>query len=41
MFDVNIIGTENVMRAALENKIRKIVHASSTSVFGYSKKKKQ
>jgi nucleoside-diphosphate-sugar epimerase len=31
----NAIGTETVLKAALENKIKKVVHLSSTVVFGY------
>lgn len=32
-FDVNVKGTYNVMRAALENKLRRAVYASTLSVF--------
>ncbi|MDO9087618.1 MAG: SDR family NAD(P)-dependent oxidoreductase [Anaerolineaceae bacterium] len=35
-FDTNIKGTENVLNAALKNKVSKLVHISSVIVYGYS-----
>ena len=32
--EVNVIGTENVLKAALSDRIRKIVHASSSAIYG-------
>ncbi len=34
IFSTDILGTENVMRAALENGIPRVVHVSSTAVYG-------
>jgi dihydroflavonol-4-reductase len=36
MFDTNVKGTDNMMRAAFNSNVKKIVHVSSTSVFGYT-----
>jgi UDP-N-acetylglucosamine 4-epimerase len=33
-FDVNQIGTQNLLRSSVENKIKKIVYASSAAVYG-------
>lgn len=39
LFDsVNIQGTENVLAAALANRVKKIVHISSSSIFGVPEK---
>jgi len=35
-FDINVTGTENILRASLENNIRKLVFTSSCAVFGPS-----
>jgi len=35
---VNILGTINVFKAALENKIKRVIFASSSSVYGNQKK---
>ncbi len=35
-FDVNLTGTHNVLRAAVEHKARRLVFASSSSVYGDS-----
>ena len=37
IFSVNVAGTENVMKACLKLNIKKAVHVSSTSVFGFSR----
>jgi nucleoside-diphosphate-sugar epimerase len=34
IWDVIVNGTENVMRAALENNVKKVVHISSSAVYG-------
>jgi nucleoside-diphosphate-sugar epimerase len=34
MWDVMVNGTENVMKAALENKVKKVIHMSSSAVYG-------
>lgn len=34
---VNVGGTENLLRASLENKVRKVVYTSSSAVFGAPK----
>jgi dihydroflavonol-4-reductase len=39
MFDINVSGTRNVMKAALELKIKKVVHTSSTAAIGLSDSK--
>lgn len=41
LFDVNVNGTENVMKACLNSKVKKVVHVSSTSVLGFSTSKKK
>lgn len=33
-FDVNVTGTENLLRASVENKVRKVIFASSCAVYG-------
>jgi len=40
IFGVNVLGTENVMRACLACNVKKVVHVSSSAVFGFSKSKK-
>jgi len=40
MFDVNVLGTRNVMKAALDLKIKKVVHTSSTAAIGISDSKR-
>ena len=37
--DVNIKGTENILKAALDKGISKVVYTSSSAVFGVPKKK--
>jgi len=37
LMEVNVKGTENVCKAALENDIKKLVHVSSTSAIGIPK----
>ena len=37
IFSVNVAGTENVMKACLKLNVKKVVHVSSTSVFGFSR----
>ena len=39
VFSVNIDGTENVMKACLACKVKKVVHVSTCGVLGFSKKK--
>lgn len=34
-FEINVVGTENVSRAALEKQVRRLVFTSSSSAFGY------
>ena len=36
-FRVNVVGTQNLLKACSENLVKKIVHVSSMSVFGYSR----
>ena len=33
-YDVNVMGTLNVLKVAVENKVKRIVYASSSSVYG-------
>jgi len=40
MFDVNVLGTRNAMKAALDLNIKKVVHASSTAAIGISDSKR-
>ena len=40
MFDVNVLGTRNVMKAAFDLKIKKVVHTSSTAAIGISESRK-
>jgi len=35
--EVNVTGTLNVLRAALANQVKKVIHASSSSVYGSAK----
>jgi len=35
--EANVTGTLNVLRAALANKVKKVIHASSSSVYGFPK----
>lgn len=37
IMDTNVLGTENIMRASLKLGVKKIVHVSTTSIFGASK----
>lgn len=39
MHETNVFGTKNVLEAALENNVRKVVHISSSSVYGIPKGK--
>lgn len=39
IFGVNILGTENVMKACLKLGVKKVVHVSSCSVLGFSTSK--
>lgn len=34
-FEINVIGTENVCRAAIEKQVKRLVFTSSSSAFGY------
>src|SRR6266545_90928 len=34
MFEANVVGTENVLRAALEAKVARVVYISTVAVFG-------
>jgi UDP-glucose 4-epimerase len=36
-FDNNVKGTFNVLKAALENNVKRVIYASSTSVYGIEK----
>jgi|TARA_B100001971_G_C18228496_1_gene562255 dihydroflavonol-4-reductase len=36
LFDVNIKGTENVMKACLKNKVKKVMNTSSCAVLGFT-----
>lgn len=38
IFDINVLGTRNVMSAALEHKVKKVVYTSSSAALGFSKK---
>ena len=35
--DTNVQGTNNVLKAALENKIKRVIYASSTTIYGIEK----
>ena len=37
-FDANVIGTQNVMMACINNKVKKIIYAASSSCYGIPKK---
>lgn len=37
-FDTNILGTYNVLKQAVKSVIKRVIHISSTSVYGISKK---
>jgi len=39
-FDINVKGTQNLLEACKENKVKKFVHVSTMSVFGFSRDKK-
>ena len=41
IFGVNVLGTENVMRACLASNVKKVVHVSSSSALGFSKNEKR
>jgi len=41
LFKVNIKGTENVLKASYENKVKKVLHISSVAGIGYLNKKNQ
>lgn len=36
--NVNLFGTENLLKAALKNKVKKLIYVSSSAVFGIPKK---
>ncbi len=36
--EVNVTGTQNVLRAAVKNRVKKVIFASSSSVYGVPKK---
>lgn len=38
IFDINVGGTNNVLRAALKNKVQRVIYISSTAVYGVPKK---
>ena len=40
IFSVNVLGTENVMKACLEANVKKVVHVSSCSTLGFLKNEK-
>ena len=37
VYEVNVIGTLNVLKAALDSQVKKVIFASSSSVYGLSK----
>lgn len=37
-YDINIIGTQNLLRAALKNEVKNFLFASSCSVYGFGEK---
>ena len=37
IFDTNIFGTENVMKASLESGVKRVVHVSTSYVLGFSR----
>lgn len=39
--EVNVIGTKNVLEAALHNGVKKVVHLSAASVLGYTRSPKE
>ncbi len=39
-YDINVTGVKNLLQAAEKNKVKKIIHISTMSVFGYSRDKK-
>ena len=41
IFGTNVRGTENVMKACLEANVKKVVHVSSSAVYGFSKGKRR
>ncbi|MFA5020214.1 MAG: NAD(P)-dependent oxidoreductase [Candidatus Pacearchaeota archaeon] len=38
IYQVNVSGTKNVLQSSLENKVERVVHISSTAVYGVPKK---
>lgn len=36
-FDINVVGTLNVVKAALENNLERMIYASSTTIYGIEK----
>lgn len=36
-FSINVMGTENILKSALKNKVKKVVYLSAASVLGYTK----
>ena len=41
VFSVNVDGTENVLKACLKSKVKKVVHVSTCGVLGFSKNKNE
>src|SRR5207249_8551860 len=37
MYEANVIGTENVLRSALETKLRRVIYISTVGAFGNTK----
>mgnify|MGYP001180435914 CR=1 FL=1 len=35
-YEVNVIGTENILKASLENKVKRVVFSSTSAVYGLS-----
>jgi len=38
-YEVNVLGTKNIVKACLEYKIKRLIHVSSTAAVGYEKNK--
>lgn len=36
-YDINVVGTKNILEVAFEAGVKKVVHLSAASVFGYTK----